>query len=85
MSVPTPEHIMNTDRLEALADGIFAFAVTLLVLSIDLPANIPRASANQAILQYMMNLMPGLGIYAIGFLWESYERASEAVPFYQAH
>jgi uncharacterized membrane protein len=36
MSVPTTEHtsghILSTKRLEALADGIFAFAMTLLVL-----------------------------------------------------
>jgi hypothetical protein len=83
MSIPTSEHtsehILSTERLEALADGIFAFAMTLLVLSIDLPASIPTASANQAILKYLIDLMPKLGIYVIAFLilgmlWYGHQR-----------
>lgn len=52
----------------ALADGIFAFAMTLLMLNIDVPTSIPVTSANMAILQYLINLMPKLGIYVIAFL-----------------
>ncbi len=62
------EHILNTDRLMALADGIFAFAMTLLVLNIDVPTSILVTSANMAISQYLINLMPKLGIYVIAFL-----------------
>lgn len=32
-----PQHGMTTHRLEALADGIFAIAMTLLVLNLALP------------------------------------------------
>ena len=90
MSVPTSEHssehILSTERLEALVDGIFAFAMTLLVLSIDLPASIPTASANQAILKYLIDLMPRLGIYVIVFLIRNaVVRASEDVSFHQIH
>lgn len=86
MSIPTSEHILNTERLEALADGIFAFAMTLLVLSIDLPTSIPSASANQAILQYLINLMPKLGIYAIiffilGVLWYGHQRLFHFIKY----
>jgi uncharacterized membrane protein len=86
MNVPTSEHILNTERLQALADGIFAFAMTLLVLSINLPASIPRASANQAILQYLINLMPRLGIYSIiflilGVLWYGHQRLFHFIKY----
>ena len=86
MSVPTSEHILNTERMEGLADGVFAFAMTLMVLSIDLPASIPEASANQAILQYLVNLMPRLGIYAIvflilGVLWYGHQRLFHFIKY----
>lgn len=68
MSTPIPEHRLSTDRLEALADGIFAFAMTLLVLNIDMPASVPGTSSNQAILQHLINLLPQFGIYALAFL-----------------
>lgn len=79
MSTPIPEHRLSTDRLEALADGIFAFAMTLLVLNIDMPTGVTRASANQAILQHLINLLPQLGIYALAFLtlggfWYGHQR-----------
>ena len=72
MSVPTSEHtlehILSKERLEALVDGIYAFAMTLLVLGIDLPASIPTVSANQAVFKYLIDLMPKLGIFVIVFL-----------------
>lgn len=79
MSTPIPEHRLSTDRLEALADGIFAFAMTLLVLNIDMPTGVTRASANQAILQHLINLLPQFGIYALAFLtlggfWYGHQR-----------
>jgi len=60
--------------------------MTLLVLSIDLPTSIPRASANQAILQYLINLMSRLGIYAIIFLilvvlWYGHQRLFHFIKY----
>lgn len=82
MSVQSPEHtehILNTDRLVALADGVFAFAMTLLVLNIDIPTSIPLAYPNTAILQFLIKLLPELGIYVITFLilgnaWYGHQR-----------
>lgn len=68
MSTPTFEHILDSNRVEALTDGIFAFAMTLLVLSVDLPTNIPQASANRAILQYLIDIIPQLINYVTAFL-----------------
>ncbi len=89
MSTPIHEHRLSTDRLEALADGIFAFAMTLLVLNIDMPTSIPRASANPAILQYLINLMPQFGIYALAFLtlggfWYGHQRQFHFIKYIDA-
>lgn len=79
MDMPTREHRLSTDRLEALADGIFAFAMTLLVLTIDMPTSVPRATANQAISEHLINLLPQFWIYALAFLtlggfWYGHQR-----------
>jgi uncharacterized membrane protein len=52
MSAQTLERRLSSNRLEALADGIFAFSktLTLLVLGVDMPSNIPSATANPYIL-----------------------------------
>jgi uncharacterized membrane protein len=85
MRGPTPEHILSTKRLETLADGVFSIVMTLLVLDIRLPESRPIASANQAILQYIIDLIPRLGIYAIVFLLPRsfLVRASEDFQFHR--
>lgn len=35
--MPAPEEFVSKGRLDALTDGVFAFAMTLLVVNIDLP------------------------------------------------
>lgn len=81
MSMPIPEGRLSKDRMEALADGIFAFAMTLLVLSIDLPTNVPSeaASANRVLLQHFISLLPTFFIYILAFFtlggfWYSHQR-----------
>jgi len=61
------ESELGTGRLEALADGFFAFSMTLLVLGIDVPANIPSTGADQAILRYLITLIPQFLVYALAF------------------
>ncbi len=61
------ENGLGTSRLEALADGIFAFAMTLLVLGIDVPENIPGNQADQALLQHLIGLIPQFLVYALAF------------------
>lgn len=58
---------LGTGRLEALADGIFAFAMTLLVLGIDSPEKIPQTGADQALLQHLLGLAPQFLVYALAF------------------
>ena len=59
-------HISKT-RLESLVDGIFAFAMTILVLSIGQPS-IPQAQAAALIPKYISGLFPELLLFVIAFL-----------------
>jgi len=54
-------------RLEALVDGIFAVAMTLLVLDIKLPENVVYAS-DQALWARLVTLERHFLIYVISFL-----------------
>lgn len=73
---------LTTKRIETLVDGIFAIAMTLLVLNIDMP-QIAGAVSNPAIWQYMLSLFQQLGIYAFSFiLLASFWRAHHLQFFY---
>lgn len=79
MSNSASETIPSTDRIAALTDGVFAFAMTLLVLNIDVPSQVPRASANQAIADHLMGLWPDFQVYLIAFVslaafWSAHQR-----------
>jgi uncharacterized membrane protein len=62
-----PDVWMTTKRIETLVDGIFAIAMTLLVLNINLPS-IPGTVTDPEIWQYIINLTQELWIYAFSFL-----------------
>lgn len=73
---------LTTKRIETLVDGIFAIAMTLLVLNIDLPQMWGPVS-DPAIWQYMNSLFQQLGIYAFSFiLLASFWRAHHLQFFY---
>lgn len=73
---------LTTKRIETLVDGIFAIAMTLLVLNIDLPQTLGTVS-NPALWQYMISLFQQLGIYAFSFiLLASFWRAHHLQFFY---
>lgn len=58
---------MPTARLETLADGIFAIAMTLLVLSIEAP--LPGAVTSSVDFQnYVFELIPKISVYALSFI-----------------
>jgi len=64
-STPVP-HIPRT-RLETLTDGIFAIAMTLLVLSLEVPS-LPANPTQILINNYIFNtLLPQIGVYIISF------------------
>jgi uncharacterized membrane protein len=53
---------LQTDRLEALSDGVFAIAITLLVLDIAVPVD-----AGQHLLSKVGDLWPSYLAYAVSF------------------
>jgi len=62
-----PEQKIPKIRLETLTDGIFAIAMTLLVLSLEVPV-LPANPTPSIINEYILNtLLPQIGIYIISF------------------
>lgn len=57
------EHEEGPDRLIALSDGIFAIAMTLLVLNVSVPDGLDHAGFTRALRQ----AWPHLGAYALSF------------------
>ncbi len=58
---------MTTKRIETLVDGIFAIAMTLLVLSLDVP-QIPYPATNTQILDILIRMSPQFFIYILSFV-----------------
>ena len=58
---------LEPDRLMALMDGIFAIAITLLVLGIELPAEVTFGSY-VALDHFLISIIPQLGLYVISFV-----------------
>jgi Predicted integral membrane protein len=64
---PIPAPRIPRTRLETLTDGIFAIAMTLLVLSLEVPT-LPANPTTIVINNYIFNtLLPQIGIYIISF------------------
>jgi len=58
---------LGKNRIEALSDGIFAIAMTLLVLELHVP-DLPAHSPNVQVAPALLQLWPKLATYAIAFL-----------------
>lgn len=58
---------MGKNRIEALSDGIFAIAMTLLVLELHIP-DLPHNAPNVVVAPALMKLLPKLATYAVSFL-----------------
>lgn len=58
---------MSTKRIETLVDGIFAIAMTLLVLSLNVP-QIPYPATNGQILDFLVRMSPQFFIYILSFV-----------------
>lgn len=55
-------------RVEALSDGVFAIAMTILVFNLKLPENLTRESTATDVWQGMEKLIPQFTTYIISFL-----------------
>ncbi|WP_321506484.1 TMEM175 family protein [uncultured Methanoregula sp.] len=59
---------LTKGRLEALSDGIFAFAMTLLVIGMNLPDKATLVQSNQFALQFLLSLYSDFFHYVLAFL-----------------
>ena len=68
---------LGKQRIEALSDGIFAFAMTLLVLDVKIP-KLPEPLVNQGVLaQTLLDLWPkfltfAMSFVTLGFFWAAH-------------
>lgn len=80
------ERAGELDRLISLSDGVFAFAMTLLIVSIEVP-NLTHDEASTHLLHDVRDLWPQvlsyvIGFLVIGFLWGSHRRIFARVREY---
>ncbi len=61
------ESASSPDRLKALADGVFAIAMTLLVLELGVE-EIAKTSANKELIHGLLEMWPRFLIYGLSFL-----------------
>ncbi|TFV87168.1 TMEM175 family protein [Blastococcus sp. CT_GayMR16] len=60
---------MGTGRLEAFSDGVFAVAITLLVLDLHVDADSPRGLATQLAGEWPSFAAYALSFFVIGVIW----------------
>jgi uncharacterized membrane protein len=59
---------LKISRIEALSDGVFAIAMTLMVLSLKFPEDFPSNPTPQELIQGFVESLPSLEKYIISFL-----------------
>src|SRR6184192_1087061 len=59
---------MSTARIEALADGLFSIAMTLLALNIAVPVIAPPENAAALLPRKLLDLFPAIALYAVSFV-----------------
>src|SRR5574341_1285375 len=74
------------DRVIAFSDGVFAFAITLLVVSLDVP-ELAGAAAARELPQALLSQLPRFGSYAFSFwivavFWLAHHRMFEYIVKY---
>ena len=58
---------LGKNRIEALSDGIFAIAMTLLILEFHVP-DLPRNASNVVVVPALLKLWPKFVTYAVSFI-----------------
>jgi uncharacterized membrane protein len=58
---------LGKNRIEALSDGIFAIAMTLLILELHIP-NLRHNAPNVQVVPALVKLLPAFGTYVVSFI-----------------
>lgn len=79
----------STRRIEALSDGVFAIAMTLLVLDLALPAT-AAIHTNKDLLNALQDILPNIKNFVISFLllssaWGVHQRQFEYIKVADRH
>jgi len=77
--------MLSTKRIQALTDGVFAIAMTLLVLNFEVPT-IPEGSAVQMLPKLVLGLWPKFFNYVLSFIllaifWIAHHRQFHFIKF----
>lgn len=62
-----PRELFEASRLLAFSDGVFAVAITLLVIDLRLPP-VPAGNEDTALLQALLDMWPKLAVFVFTFL-----------------
>jgi len=62
------ESVFPKERLAALCDGIFAITMTLMILDLKAPGNIPKNLINEELPGALYNLLPAFEAYIVSFI-----------------
>jgi uncharacterized membrane protein len=77
------EHKKVLERILAFSDGVFAFAITLLIIDIRLPADTLKANLGSALISLWPNYMAFLiSFFVIGLYWFAHVRLFREVIRY---
>ncbi len=87
---PAAYRMLGKGRMEALSDGIFAFAMTLLVLNIEVPGIFTPPFTAQHVQQVLVSLLPAIMHYVIAFLmlasfWLTHHRIYDRMKKVDTH
>lgn len=77
MSIPSPASLLSKHRLEALSDGIFAVAMTLLVIELKVPNHGVMTSAqlgDEVIRQLPTFLAWAISFFVLAIFWTTQSR-----------
>ena len=61
------ELVFPKERLVFLCDGIFSITMTLMILDLKAPENIPRSLASEELPSALFNLLPSIEAYVLSF------------------
>ena len=75
MSPRSPEVLHETGRLEAFSDGVFAIAITLLILEIKVPHHAEPGSLMESVVHLWPSFLAfSTSFFTIGVMWMNHHR-----------